>query len=286
VISEVAVEWSELVTSWLNDATIGRPDSIPAEDAYALFQTLAGAWPLDLAANNSAGLAAFAERVAMWRQKSLREAKLRSSWAAPDTAYEDASAAWLQHLLDPNASAGFLEGLTDFVARIAPAGAVNSVVQAVLRCTWPGIPDLYQGAELWDFSLVDPDNRRPVDYAARRDLLANRSSDWPSGAVKQSAIAQLLHWRLSDPDLFSIGSLSPLAVRGARSNHILAFAREREGRVANVAVMLHVADPVRKLGQLPAASWWQDTAVLVRGDWQDAASLFSNSPVFVGKASI
>jgi (1->4)-alpha-D-glucan 1-alpha-D-glucosylmutase len=285
VLSELPELWAEAVGSWTRLTAAVRPACIAADDAYALYQTLVGVWPFDLAPDDGAGLSAFGERVAGWRLKSLREAKKRSSWAVPDEAYEAANLDWLKALLDPVRSAPFLRSLHDFVMRVAPAGAVNGVVQAALRCAWPGVPDLYQGAELWDLSLVDPDNRRPVDYALRGDLLGHGARAWISGGVKQAVIARLLGWRRADPELFTHAALERLEVRGPRAGHILAFRRCIEGRVASVAVMLRVADAVRTLGELPGARWWDGTEVATDAGWHRAEDMFSQSPVFASLRS-
>jgi (1->4)-alpha-D-glucan 1-alpha-D-glucosylmutase len=280
VLSELAELWRDTVRHWFDLTASARPAAIAADDAYMLFQTLVGAWPLELDVTDAAGLAAFRDRVAGWREKSLREAKLRSSWAAPDAAYEAACGGWLACLLDPAQSAAFLQSLGLFVSRVAGAGAVNGVVQAALRSAWPGVPDLYQGAELWDLSLVDPDNRRPVDFARRMVLLEGGSQDWADGSAKLAVIAKLLAWRRADPALFSTGAVEALAVRGARRAHVLAFQRRADDRSLLVAVMLRVAGPVAVLGALPAENWWADTEVRLGAEWVSAASLFAAGPVF------
>jgi (1->4)-alpha-D-glucan 1-alpha-D-glucosylmutase len=281
VISERSDAWRRAVEDWTETNAERRPAELADDDDYQLYQTLVGAWPMDLAPDDAEALAAFRERIAAWRLKSLREAKLRSSWAAPDEAYEAASQAWIATLLDPEASHAFLQSLALFVRRIAGAGAINGVVQAALRCAWPGVPDLYQGAELWDLSLVDPDNRRPVDFALRRRLLEGDAADWASGAAKLAVIADLLHRRRADPALFREGGLEALPVRGARAAHVLAFRRRLDARAVDLAVVLQAA-AVERLGALPAPAWWADTAVEVAGGWRPAAALFAASPVFVG----
>jgi len=278
VLSELPDTWRATVRVWF---AMLEDDGIAKDDAYALFQTLVGAWPLTLAADDRAGLAAFAKRIAGWREKSLREAKLRSSWAVPDADYEAVNQAWLRRLLDPDQSSAFLESLAAFVARIAPAGAINGLVQTALRCTWPGVPDLYQGGELWDFSLVDPDNRRPVDYDLRARLLAERSTDWTSGAAKQALILRLLSLRRADPALFTTGAPESLPTRGERAGHILAFTRRLDGRRISVAAILHAAAAVKDLGATPDADWWADTEVQIDGVWRFASGLFEAGPVFV-----
>jgi len=278
VLSELPDTWRASVRDWF---ALAGDNLIAKDDAYALFQTLVGGWPLTLAADDRAGLAAFTDRIAGWREKSLREAKLRSSWSVPDADYEAVNQAWLRRLLDPDQSSAFLESVVAFVARIAPAGAINSLVQAALRCTWPGVPDLYQGGELWDFSLVDPDNRQPVDYDLRASLLAEESNDWTSGAVKQALIGRLLGLRRADPALFTAGVLEPLPARGQRLSHILAFTRRLDGRRVSVATILRAAAAVTVLGDMPDADWWADTEVRINDGWRPATDLFSAGPVFI-----
>ena len=278
VLSELPDLWRASVSDWFG---LVEDQWIAKDDAYALFQTLVGAWPMTLKADDRTGLAAFADRIAGWREKSLREAKLRSSWAAPDEAYEAANQAWLRRLLDPDRSQAFLKRLAAFVARIVPAGAINGLVQAALRCTWPGVPDLYQGGELWDLSLVDPDNRRPVDYDLRARLLAEGAGDWTSGAVKQALIARLLDLRRADAALFTTGALTPIPTRGERAKHVLAFTRTLDGRRLSVAATVHVATAVTELGAMPDAAWWADTEVQIEEAWRPAAALFASLPVSI-----
>jgi (1->4)-alpha-D-glucan 1-alpha-D-glucosylmutase len=280
VLSELPEAWQAEVQSWFSLTAAHRPRTVSPADAYMLFQTLVGAWPIGLTNTDAAGLHGFRQRVAAWREKSLREAKLQTSWAAPDAAFEAAHQAWLADLLDPAGSPEFLRSLGAFVDLIAGAGAINGVVQAALRCTWPGVPDLYQGAELWDFSLVDPDNRRPVDYAQRRQLLHAQATDWRSGAAKQSIIAHLLAWRRAQPNLFTHGSLHTVPVRGRRAAHVLAFVRAHGPHTASIAVMLRVARSGVTLGDLPPEPWWADTEVHIGNAWRRAAALFVKTPVF------
>jgi (1->4)-alpha-D-glucan 1-alpha-D-glucosylmutase len=280
VLSELPVVWEEAARAWMDMTSAHRPADLAVADAYMLFQTLVGAWPLGLSATDTAGLSAFGARIARWLEKSLREAKLRSSWARPNLSYEAASLAWLGALLDPERSAKFLHSIVGFVARIAPAGAINGVVQAALRCTWPGVPDLYQGAELWDFSLVDPDNRRKVDFDIREQLLLYRTGDWASGAIKQAVIARLLAARRADAALFREGTVEPLMVVGTRSSHVLAFRRRHEDRSATVAVMLKVAEPVLALGEIPDQSWWADTRIAFDTGSCPAAKMFAGKPIY------
>jgi len=146
---------------------------------------------------------------------------------------------------------------------------MNGLVQLALRCTAPGMPDLYQGAEFWDFSLVDPDNRRPVDYAARIAALEGEpnwpdlAANWRDGRIKQRLVAHLLSVRAADPRLFAEGDYRPLAVEGVRKDHVLAFARRHRNRTAVVAVPIRCAAVTAGTGTiLPPAGWWGDTIAI------------------------
>ncbi|MBU2271018.1 MAG: malto-oligosyltrehalose synthase, partial [Alphaproteobacteria bacterium] len=263
VLSEVPDAWAAAMRSWFPLNAGVRPTGLSPDDEYQLYQTLVGAWPTGLAADDAAGLATFAGRIEAWREKSLREAKLRSSWARPDADYEGANRDFIQALLDPRRSADFLTEVTAFVTRIAPAGAINGVVQAAIRCLWPGVPDLYQGAELEDLSLVDPDNRRPVDYERIARLLADETTDAP-GAMKLRTVARLLSARAADPELFARGSLEPVTVDGTRAGHLLAFRRSFAGRSFVAAVPIRIAHALEDESG-PTRAWWGDTRYSVDG---------------------
>ncbi|TFI58745.1 malto-oligosyltrehalose synthase [Sphingomonas parva] len=272
VLSERPERWIEAAREWLSLV----PDEVDRGDAYALLQTLVGAWPLDLDPGDAEGVGAFAERVIAWQTKALREAKLRSSWTQPDEAYEAACAGLVRHLTGP----AFAGELHAFVAEIEAAGALNGIAQAVLRCTVPGVPDCYQGTEFWDFSLVDPDNRRPVDFAARVAAL-ERGGDggWRSGAVKQRAIAGALALRRESPALFARGAFRRVEATGPRAENVFAFLREREGERVLVAVPLHVAEPLKGAGDLRIApAWWGETTIEVDGLTFSVAELFDEAP--------
>ncbi|MDO8411079.1 MAG: malto-oligosyltrehalose synthase [Phenylobacterium sp.] len=259
VLSERPEAWAAQVRPWL----AGAPTEIDPADAYQMHQTLAGALPLDLDMGDAAGVKAFGERVAGWFTKALREGKLRSSWAVPDEAYESACLAYLDHcLVDP----AYRAALSDLVEKVAPAGAIKSLAQALLRCTSPGLPDTYQGTELWDFSLVDPDNRRPVDFALRQAMLdqtspENALADWRTGAVKQLVIGRALNLRRARADVFAQGTYEPLLVEGRQKDAVIAFARRTAtDTVIAAAVIASPADLPRGL-PLPDPAWWEDTVV-------------------------
>ncbi len=243
-------------------------------DELILFQALLGSWPLALASDDATGLQAYAERLYQWQQKALREAKLASSWSAPNEPYEQACRRYLEQLLlDPQCQQ-LRASLAVAVQRISVAGALNSLVQCLLRMTVPGIPDLYQGAEFWDLSLVDPDNRRPVDYAAREQALqtprspAELLANWQDGHIKQQLIARTLHRRAEHVALFARGAYEPLPVQGEQADHVLAFARIDADELAIVIVPRLASD---LLGDAPSplieAHKWGDTRIVLPNNY-------------------
>lgn len=199
--------------------------------------------------------------------KALREAKVHTTWAAPNPTYEDAALDFIRYALDVSRPNAFLDSFAAFAARAAPLGLHNSLVQTVLKMTVPGVPDIYQGAELWDFSLVDPDNRRPVDYAARRALLERDASGaadlaemmtaWHDGRIKLHLVRALLGLRRRLPELFASGSYEALNATGEAAERICAFARHH-GEVSVVVVA--------SLFPTKSADGWSDEAVPLPGD--------------------
>ncbi len=280
-ISEIPGEWIEAAAAWRELNAGIRPASIDAGDEYQFFQTIVGAWPLDLGVDDAGALAGFAERLARWRQKALREAKLRSGWMAPNERNENEWAAYIERMFDPAKSGAFLSRAEKFVARIAPAGAMNSLSQTALKLTCPGIPDFYQGAEMWDFSLVDPDNRRPVDYAFREASLrgglapAKAAAAWRDWRAKQALIARLLSLRRASPSLFARGGCEPVGVFGARRDRVVAFQRSFEDERLIVVAAVKCAEAVVGRDVVsPPAAWWGDTWVELpptKGAWTRAA---------------
>ena len=254
VISELGGEWEAALGRWMRlNAPLKKDLDGPAPDAcdeIMLYESLVGAWPLGLSADDREGVAALEERLAAWQEKALREGKRHSGWAEPNAEYEAACREFLHQVMDPDRVSRVVQDIAEFVERIAAPGAVNGLSQALLRITSPGVPDLYQGTEYWDFSLVDPDNRRPVDFAARQASLSAGASPaellpaWQDGRVKQALVARALRFRAGSGGLFTEGSYVPLRVEGERADHVLAFARVHEGRASMTAV-------TRLPGQLP-----------------------------------
>ncbi len=291
-ISELATEWDQAVRRWmsinaplkkdLGTTAEGLPQPAPgAADEMMLYQMLVGAWPVDLKMDDIEGIKAFAERITQWQTKALRESKRSSSWVLPDEDYENACREFLSGILEKrDKDENFLQELLQWVEKLTVLGAVNSFSQTLLRLTVPGVPDLYQGTEFWDLSLVDPDNRRPVDYAARKQSLASADqaihnlNAWRSGTVKQQVIWHALKLRQQHPDLFAQGSYQPLQASGACAANVLAFAREHEGKsMMTITSRLTHELLGGEASPLVPASAWSDTMVQLpgpdKGAWID-----------------
>lgn len=259
VLSELPEEWAAAVGRWtrLNASLRKDLEHGPAPGMSAqlmLYQMLVGAWPLGLDPSDEEGVRAFLDRIAAWQEKALREAKRRTDWAVPNLEYEAACRDFLFAMMAADRPSHLREEIAGFAAQIAPAGAANGLAQLLLRCASPGVPDLYQGTEFWDLSLVDPDNRQPVDWAARRAVLeaatspADLLAHWQDGRVKQAVLARALALRAEYPALFAEGDYQPLAAEGPHATHVLAFARLHRGR-AVLAVTTRL--PARLLGASP-----------------------------------
>ena len=254
VLSEMPAEWAAALGRWISASAPPWPG-----EAAMLFQTMVGAWPPLLDAADRDGVAAFAGRLAAWQEKALREAKLETDWTAPDEVYGEAAREFLTGLL----SGPLLRDIAAFAHRLAPIGAVNGLAQCLIKLTAPGVPDLYQGTEFWDFSLVDPDNRRPVDFAVRMQSvaaappLADLAGPWRDGRIKQHLIRRTLALRRALPQLFAAGDYVPLTAEGPAARHVLAFARRWEGAAAVTIVPRFAARLCAADGgiAIPAAAW-------------------------------
>ncbi len=278
VLSEMPHDWRDALATLMRQGAAFRQDleSGPAPapaDEVLLYQTLIGAWPHGLSATDGEGLADLCERVAEWQLKAIREAKRRTNWVFPDEAYETACRGFLKQILLSEEGASLRRGICALVAGIDPAGALNSLSQTTLKYTAPGVPDLYQGTEFWDLSLVDPDNRRPVDYDARiaafSDLPAPAEllASWQDGRVKQAVIHRLLQARRAHPLLFASGSYRPLETTGAHAASALAFARQRDAD-ALLVVTSRLASALLGTQTQPVvpAGAWDDTGVTIPDD--------------------
>jgi maltooligosyltrehalose synthase len=270
----MAAEWAALQRDWVEASQpLARNGAPGPGDVGLLLQTIVGAWPFDLEAGDSAGRRAFAERLVAWQQKALREAKLASDWAAIDEAYEAAARDFTIALVAEAALPDLLHQVVALVQRIAPAGALNGLAQCLLRMTVPGVPDLYQGAEFWDLSLVDPDNRRPVDWPRRvagpaAGPLAELAADWRDGRVKQALIARALTVRQRLSPLFEDGDYRPGRLEGALADVMIAFVRRRPEAWALVVAP-------RLAQRLPLAP---DDLRLVPDGWRDTVLVLDDVP--------
>jgi (1->4)-alpha-D-glucan 1-alpha-D-glucosylmutase len=255
VLSEMPDDWAQQVTLWsrmLRARAAGSSEEAPPDrnDEYVFYQLLLGAWPAELSAGElDAGVEAFRQRIEGAMTKAMREAKVHTTWASPNATYEDAVMGFIRYALDTSRTNAFLDSFSGFQRRVATLGAHNSLVQTVLKLTVPGVPDIYQGAELWDFSLVDPDNRRPVDYEERRSLLESEKAgstdsaelleNWRDGRIKLRVLSELLALRRREPQLFSSGSYEPLSARGPQANRVCAFMRTDDGRTLVTVAALY-----------------------------------------------
>jgi malto-oligosyltrehalose synthase len=249
LISEIPREWGRRVTQWfrLNRSRRSEVDGeiVPDRNVeYLFYQSLLGAWPPDLSPGDTQGMKNLGERLEAYMVKAVREGKQQSSWSNPNAAYEVALQRFVQTVLDATRPNPFLIEFHAFVESLARLGAISSLSQLVLKLTVPGVPDIYQGGELWDFSLVDPDNRRPVDWSVRRALLAevtgaspvDLAQNWRDGREKMFVAWKLLELRRMQPELFAAGDYQPLEAEGEASDHLCAFARKRDDETMIVAV--------------------------------------------------
>jgi (1->4)-alpha-D-glucan 1-alpha-D-glucosylmutase len=234
VLSEMPTPWADHVHRWMKLNTSHRTGSpgawIPSPgDEAMLYQMTVGAWPPTLADDDHQGREELIERLTAWLIKSSREAKLRTSWTDPDLEYEKGAAEFVRAVLARESQS--LPDIARFAQRIAPAGAVNGLTQTLLKLTVPGVPDFYQGTELWDQSMVDPDNRRPIDFASRVMTLRQKRSakwlheTWRTGEIKQTLIACMLAHRAAHSELYATGAYVPVRAKGERADHVIAFFR-------------------------------------------------------------
>ena len=280
VLSELPDLWRHRVVAW--EKMLGAVgEGVAPADRLMAYQSLYAAFPPDLGSDDAEALDVFAGRVCDWQIKALREGKQRSSWEAPDEAYEARCCALIRAALDPSQSREFIDDMAAFVARVEAPAMAKGLGQSALRCLLPGVPDCYQGAELLDLSMVDPDNRRPVDFSLREAVIAGREE--APGARKLRVIRDLLSLRRDRSDLFEKGALERLSVEGSRSGHVLAFVRRCGSDWVAAAVALRIA-PELESGDLlvPDARWWGDTVIVFPdGNRRSVSDCFDQIPVFI-----
>jgi (1->4)-alpha-D-glucan 1-alpha-D-glucosylmutase len=292
VISEIPSEWKQRVSRWSlwnkRKKVLIDNELVPSRnDEYLLYQTLIGTWPF--VAPEGEALTAYCSRIQAYMTKAAREAKQNSSWIEPNEAYEKALRSFIEFILYAEPMSSFRKDFELFVQPISQCGLWNSLGQLVLKLGSPGVPDFYQGTELWDFSLVDPDNRGEVDYTKRRDIWASLqdgiathgispdlAADLVRNAtdsrIKMFVMSQALHLRGESPELLTTGDYIPLQTRGKRGQNVCAFAR----RAGSVAAIVVVPRLIARLGEHIAdaplgADVWGDTAISLPDGLRGAA---------------
>jgi (1->4)-alpha-D-glucan 1-alpha-D-glucosylmutase len=278
VLSEMPSEWYRAIRRWRDinrkwKTKVGELIAPDANEEYLLYQTLVGSWPL--LPMNAQEHAVYIQRIQAYMEKAVHEAKFHSSWISPNAAYDRAVQQFVAQILQSSPDNPFLEDFRQFHAPIAQAGMWNSLSQVLLKIASPGVPDFYQGNELWSFHLVDPDNRQPVDYDRRRKILAKLRekedcdpaaltdrliSNPCDGAIKLFVTHRALRFRRDHQQLFGAGSYIPLAAEGSRSNHVVAFARQWNGQTI-VALVGRLFLRIRNSHPAPIGDVWGNTAI-------------------------
>ncbi|MGH9522009.1 MAG: malto-oligosyltrehalose synthase, partial [Terriglobales bacterium] len=291
VLTEIPRQWGSASMRWrrLNNPkkrAIADGRLVPdRNEEYLLYQTLVGAWPLNVKMNSDERKQ-FIARMQQYMSKAVHEAKVNLSWTNQNPDYTSALENFIERILTPGTASRpnlFLRSIEEFLPAVQYFGCINSVAQLLLKLTAPGVPDIYQGQELWDFSLVDPDNRRPVDFELRRKLLESLLSVGPAalsrsdtasdllsnfadGRLKLWTTAATLRFRRDHPALFQDGDYIPLEAEGPKRDHLVAFARRHEGRIAitavpSLALTLCGGDPNARI-----ADCWADTRLVLPPD--------------------
>jgi (1->4)-alpha-D-glucan 1-alpha-D-glucosylmutase len=281
-LSETPKAWEEALQRWQHFNQIHKiilPDNREFPDRneeFLLYQTLIGSWPLF--PMDDLGRMQYQERIENYMIKAAREAKIHTSWINPNEVYEKGIQQFIQRVLHSKSNHQFLEDFERFLKPLSMAGIFNSLSQTTLKMTTPGIPDFYQGSELWEFTLVDPDNRRPVDYSHREHLLTmlkRRSQEnldelighlmenLEDGAIKLYIIWRILNFRAHYPFLFREGDYLPLEVIGAKARHVAAFSRIKGNHQIIVAVGRFYSQLPGFPTKMPIGKVWDDTAILL-----------------------
>ncbi len=277
-LSEMPTQWRKAVHRWMR---INRKFRLPVEgemapspnEEYFLYQTLVGCWPFEF---TTASRSEFINRIQQYLIKCLKEGKVNSSWTEPNEEWEQAVTQFIAKILNPEIGAKFQRALAPIAEEIARLGAWNSITGTILKGTVSGVPDFYQGMEIWDFSLVDPDNRRPVDYSLRKRLLKSLShaspeeliADWKSGRIKMFVIQQLLQFRKNHADFFRLANYEPLFLRGDHADHVVAFLRKYQ----DATLLIIVPRLTAKLGAVPIGEVWSNTKLdseILAGTWSN-----------------
>jgi (1->4)-alpha-D-glucan 1-alpha-D-glucosylmutase len=270
-ISEIPDVWRRSLVKWRTAnrrwrKPIEESEAPDANEEYLLYQTLLGTWPIGCdGAPEQEVSAEYLGRIQAYMIKALNEAKLNTSWIQPNEQWLVATRDFVARILDPTPKNKFLPIFLPIAETIARLGAINSLAQTLLKLTSPGVPDIYQGNETWDFSLVDPDNRRPVDYKLRAEMLSCLSTkspeellgNWPDGRIKMFLTQRALHFRNEHVDLFQRGNYLPLRVNGPCADSCIAFARQLDGQWI-IAMAPRLSS---RVGFPPIGDRWKETAI-------------------------
>jgi (1->4)-alpha-D-glucan 1-alpha-D-glucosylmutase len=305
VLSEIPKVWEKQVKTWseINRSHKSnlRGKVVPvANDEYFFYQTLVGTYPFNESENGE-----FIGRIKDYMLKSVREAKLHTAWLRPDTAYEEAFLTFVEKVLDPSESNKFMQEFLPFQKWVAGYGIFNSLSQTLLKITAPGVPDTYQGTELWDLSMVDPDNRRPVDYSLRISILKDIKekaqadilklieellSSKEDGRIKLFLTYKVLQARQQNLSVFQQGDYQPLKVSGKFKDCIVAFARS-DGNTTIVAITPRFLTSPVQPGEYPLGKEWDDTCLHLPSKapsaWQDAITdqvIQADGTLLIGEA--
>lgn len=299
VLSEIPERWREGISRWSRQnrrhkSIVDDTPSPSRNEEYLIYQTLVGTWPLH--GPRDGEFVTFRARIQEYMLKAIREAKVHTSWISPNTPHEEAMARFIDAILTPSRHNAFLSDFGSFQKMTAACGMFNSLSQTLLKITSPGIPDFYQGSELWDFSLVDPDNRRPVDFLLRRrmlkELLAREAQDGPretargvvarrrDGGIKLHLTCKALGFRRANRTLLEYGRYLPLTVEGEFREHVCAFERSLDGCSVLVVAPRFFTRLLADSDALPLGmEVWQDTRIILPPD----AAARSYRDVFTGE---
>jgi len=290
-ISEITELWRRSVQRWHTTnhrwkrmvSDLETPD---ANEECLLYQTLLGTWPMQENGEPEAvPTPEYIERIQAYMAKALKEAKINTSWIQPNKDWDAAMRDFVARILDSAPRNKFLPIFVPVAKEIARLGAINSLTQTLLKLTSPGVPDIYQGNEIWDYSLVDPDNRRPIDYKLRRQMLESLSSErpdemmqtWPDGRIKMFLTQRVLQFRREHADLFERGDYLPLNPSGVFAECSISFLR----RFGDEWIVVIAPRLSSRIGFPPTGELWKDTAIDLPEalSLEDAHDLFTCQPI-------
>jgi (1->4)-alpha-D-glucan 1-alpha-D-glucosylmutase len=288
-ISEIPQLWGRSLQKWRTanrrfKKQIDDAEAPDADEDYLLYQTLLGAWPVNVDGVPAPSVSIeFVSRIQGYMAKALKEAKLNTSWIQPNENWDNAMADFVARILETSPRNKFLPAFLPVAEEIARLGAVNSLAQITIKFTAPGVPDVYQGTELWDDSLVDPDNRRPVDYARRREMLRQVDNVprgdlmrcWADGRIKLSLTQRLLHLRREHGELFREGNYEAINFGGTFADCAIGFVRRHQDR----AVVVIVPRLSSRVGFPPVGQRWQDTHANLASGLSGLRDVFSDREV-------